>query len=177
MRTLFVLIASGLTAAALLAPLQARAHGEAAHGQAAPMQGRPAALSTDEHAFGREGDPRKATRTITVNMADTMRFSPERITVKEGETVRFVVANKGKLLHELVLGTDAELQKHAELMRKFPDMEHEEPYMVHVKPGGRGGFAWTFTKAGTFSFACLVPGHFEAGMKGRIVVTQKKPWP
>ena len=157
-----------LTAAALLVPLQVHAHGEAAHGAK-----KPAAISTEEHDFGREGDPARAQRTVVIEMSDTMRFRPAQLTVKQGETVRFVVANKGKLLHEMVLGTEAELQKHAELMRKFPDMEHEDPYMVHVKPGGRGGFAWTFTRAGTFSFACLIPGHFEAGMKGRIVVTQK----
>jgi uncharacterized cupredoxin-like copper-binding protein len=89
-------------------------------------------------AFGRVGDPAKATRTIRVDMADTMRFTPDDITVKRGETVKLVATNKGRVLHELVLGTADELRKHAELMRKFPGMEHEEPHMMHVKPGRRG---------------------------------------
>jgi uncharacterized cupredoxin-like copper-binding protein len=128
------------------------------------------AASTGEQAFGRPGDPKRAQRTVTVDMADTMRYLPAEIIVTQGETVRFVVANKGKMLHEMVLGTEAELKKHAEQMRRSPGMEHSQPWMVHVKPGGKEGFAWTFTKAGVFDYACLLPGHFEAGMKGRIVV-------
>jgi len=103
-------------------------------------------------------------------MNDTMRFSPERITIKRGETVRFVVRNQGNAKHEMVLGTLAELKEHAALMRKFPNMEHEDPNAISVEPGKTGEFAWTFSKAGSFDFACLVPGHFEAGMKGRIIV-------
>jgi uncharacterized cupredoxin-like copper-binding protein len=74
------------------------------------------------------------------------------------------------MLHEIVLGTPAELQKHAELMKKFPEMEHEAPHMVHVKPGKRGDIVWQFTKPGQFQFACLIPGHFEAGMVGQVSV-------
>ncbi len=103
-------------------------------------------------------------------MSDQMRFTPSDIAVKQGETVKFVVANKGQVLHEMVIGTEEELLKHAELMRKNPDMEHDEPYMAHVKAGGREEITWQFTRAGTFAFACLIPGHYEAGMKGRIVV-------
>ena len=120
--------------------------------------------------FGQEGDPKKATRVIKVEMADTMRFTPADITVKRGETVRLVATNKGQVLHEMVLGTPEELKKHAELMRKFPDMEHAEAHMTHVKPGTSGEIVWQFTKPGEFQFACLIPGHFEAGMVGRIVV-------
>jgi uncharacterized cupredoxin-like copper-binding protein len=170
MKTVIAILAT----ASLLASMQVQAHGGESHREhAAPAKAagpsEPAA-SPAELAFGRVGDPAKAQRTITIDMADTMRFSPADIIVTQGETVRFLVANKGKLLHEMVLGTEADLQKHAESMRKSPGMQHAEPYMVHVQPGGRGGFAWTFTKAGTFSFACLVAGHMEAGMKGRVVV-------
>ena len=145
------------------------AHSDAGHDK------KPSArkISPDEHAFGKEGDPKKAKRTITVNMADTMRFSPGEITVKQGETVKFVVRNSGKVMHEMVIGTADELKKHAEQMKKHPAMEHDEPYMAHVKPGGKEEIAWTFTKPGTFMYGCLIPGHFEAGMKGTITVVAK----
>ena len=77
-------------------------------------------------------------------------------------------------MHELVIGTEEELQKHAELMRKNPTMEHDEPYMAHVQPGSTKRMTWRFTKSGTFLYGCLVAGHFEAGMKGRIVVGSLK---
>lgn len=162
----------GLLAGACLAVLglahpQAQAHGDAAH---APKVRKFDASKVEDTAFGREGDPAKATRTIRVDMADTMRFTPADITVKRGETVKLVASNKGRVLHEMVLGTADELKKHAELMKKFPEMEHEEPHMAHVKPGKSGQIVWQFTKAGEFQFACLIPGHFEAGMVGKVTV-------
>lgn len=129
-----------------------------------------APISTEEHAFGKQGDPKKAKRTIAIDMADTMRFGPADITVKEGETVNFVVTNKGKIMHEMVIGTMDELKAHGELMKKHPGMEHDEPYMSHVSPGKKEEMVWQFTKAGEFYFACLIPGHFEAGMIGKITV-------
>ena len=128
------------------------------------------ASKIEDTAFGREGNPAKAIRTIRIDMADTMRFTPADITVKRGETVKLVATNKGQVLHEMVLGTADELKKHAELMKKFPGMEHNEPHMTHVKPGATGEIVWQFTKAGVFQFACLVPGHFEAGMVGKVTV-------
>lgn len=130
----------------------------------------PAPISTEEHAFGKQGEPQKASRTITVDMMDTMRFAPDDITVKQGETIRFVVRNKGKMLHEMVIGTMDELKEHGELMKKHPEMEHDEPYMAHVNPGGREEMVWQFTRPGEFYYACLIPGHFEAGMVGKIKV-------
>ena len=127
----------------------------------------PAAV--EDTAFGRAGDPRKVTRTIQIRMSE-MRFTPSGFTVKPDETVRFVIRNGGNVPHEMVIGTAEELKKHAELMRKFPGMEHDEAYMAHVKPGKRGEIVWHFTMPGEYSFACLVPGHFEAGMVGRLVV-------
>ena len=156
-----------LAAVAALATVAAHAHeGDAAAPAARPFDAR----KVDDTAFGREGDPRKATRTIRVDMADDMRFTPADITVKRGETVRLVAANKGQVLHELVLGTASDLKKHAELMKKHPGMEHDEPHMTHVKPGSTGEVVWQFTKAGEFEFACLIPGHFEAGMVGKVRV-------
>lgn len=126
----------------------------------------------DDHAaaLGKPGDPQKVTRTIEVDMTDAMRFKPATIKVKRGETIRFLARNTGKVKHEMVLGTIGELKKHAELMRKFPEMEHADPNQVSVEPGMTGELVWQFNKAGTFDFACLVPGHFEAGMIGKVRV-------
>jgi uncharacterized cupredoxin-like copper-binding protein len=120
--------------------------------------------------FGRTGDPQKATRTVSVDMSDAMRFSPAEVSVKRGDTVRFVVANSGKQMHEMVLGTMKELKEHSELMKKHPGMEHDEPYMAHVQPGKKAEIVWQFTKPGEFHYGCLIPGHFEAGMVGRVIV-------
>jgi uncharacterized cupredoxin-like copper-binding protein len=105
-------------------------------------------------------------------MSDRMRFTPANMTVKQGETVRFRVKNNGKVLHEMVLGTMAQLKEHADLMKKHPGMEHDEPYMAHVAPGKTQTLVWQFTKHGEFYYGCLVPGHFEAGMLGKVVVTK-----
>ena len=139
------------------------------HENAAPRKSE-ARTPPEETVFGREGDPKKAVRTVNVTMSDKMRFSPSELTVRQGDTVRFRVKNSGKVEHEMVLGTMDDLQRHAELMRKFPDMEHEEAFMTHVPPGKTGSFVWQFTKPGEFNYGCLVPGHFEAGMVGRISV-------
>ncbi len=128
------------------------------------------AISKDIHAWGQEGDIKKVTRTITINMTDNMRFTPDVIEIKQGETIKFVVQNAGKVLHEMVIGTKEELAKHAEQMKKHPNMEHDEPFMAHVDPAKNADMIWNFSKAGTFMFACLIPGHFEAGMKGKINV-------
>jgi uncharacterized cupredoxin-like copper-binding protein/Spy/CpxP family protein refolding chaperone len=124
----------------------------------------------DEASFGRKGDPKKVTRTIEVDMSDTMRFAPAELTVKQGETIRFRAKNSGKVMHEMVLGTMAELKKHADDMKNKPDMHHDAPHLAHVAPGKTATLVWQFTKPGEFHYACLVPGHFEAGMVGRIRV-------
>ncbi|MBP6110417.1 MAG: cupredoxin family protein [Rhodocyclaceae bacterium] len=103
-------------------------------------------------------------------MNDTMRFVPDSVSVQVGETIKFVVKNDGKLKHEMVLGTSKDLKAHAALMQKFPEMEHAEPNMVTVQSGSTGEIIWQFTKAGKVNFGCLQPGHFDAGMKGKIEV-------
>jgi uncharacterized cupredoxin-like copper-binding protein len=117
--------------------------------------------------------PAEARRTVTIRMGEDMRFTPAHLNVREGETVRLRVANRGKMLHELVIGTADELVAHAELMKQHPGMEHDEPNMAHVGAGRRGEITWTFNRPGDFEFACLIPGHFEAGMRGTIRVTPK----
>ena len=159
-----ILVALAAMGAVAITPL-AFAHGDQPHAartfDASKVEAMP---------FGQEGDPKKAARTITVDMSDTMRFTPAQITVQRGETVRIVSRNKGQVLHEMVIGTPAELKKHAEEMKKNPGMEHDEPYMAHVKPGQSGAIVWQFTQPGEFQFACLLPGHFEAGMVGKVTV-------
>lgn len=142
------------------------AHGEKKHGAPAVDYSKAEAKS-----FGIAADPAKAKRIIRIDMSDAMRFTPAAVTVKRGEVVRFVAANKGQVLHEMVLGTKEELDRHAELMKKFPGMEHDEPHMTHVDPGKAGEIGWRFTRAGTYYYGCLIPGHFEAGMIGTVHVT------
>ena len=124
----------------------------------------------EEMPFGIAADPKRAARTVRIEMADTMRFSPAELKVKRGESVRFVISNKGKQMHEMVLGTEDDLKQHSELMKKHPGMEHDEAHMAHIAPGKTGKMGWRFTRSGTFYYGCLVPGHFEAGMIGKIIV-------
>ena len=141
-----------------------------AHGDKA-MKASP--VVKEQKPWGIAGDLKAVKRTVTLTMDDKMRFTPDSLSFKEGETVRFIVKNQGKLLHEMVIGTRAELDAHAALMEKFPNMAHDEPYMAHVDPGKQGGLVWTFNRPGDFEFACLVAGHFAAGMKGRISVSAR----
>lgn len=126
--------------------------------------------NAEQKPWGIAGNAKKVNRTIEIRMGDDYRFQPSSIDIKQNETIRFVIKNTGKILHELVIGTPAENATHAQLMLKFPNMEHDEPYMAHVKAGSTGELIWTFNKAGQFEFACLIGGHYQAGMKGTIVV-------
>jgi len=130
------------------------------------------ALPTLAHEAG-TGEPGKtaqAKRAVVVEMGDDMRFRPALARAKKGETLRIVADNRGKLAHELVLGTREELEEHAAMMREHPGMRHDEPNAVRVAPGAKGEIVWRFTQAGEVPFACLEPGHFEAGMAGKVVV-------
>lgn len=125
-------------------------------------------------AIGKPGVAAKVSRTVQIDMTDNMRFTPSTVTVRKGETVRFVVKNSGQLKHEFNLGTEKDLKEHYEMMKKFPEMEHDEPNIASVAPGKTGEVIWQFTKAGTVNFACLHPGHYEAGMKGAVKVGAAK---
>lgn len=124
--------------------------------------------------IGQAGVASKVSRTISIEMQDTMRFTPDKVVAKRGETIRFVVTNTGKLKHEFNLGTEADLKAHYEMMKKFPEMEHDEPNLVSLEPGKTGEVIWQFTKTGKVSFACLHVGHYDAGMKGSVSVSQGK---
>ena len=129
-------------------------------------------MSHDSHEAeaGLPGDSARVNRIILVTMDDTMRFAPDQMNFKVGETVRFAVSNAGKIRHEMVIGSVDELQEHADMMRTNPAMQHVEANMISLAPGEQGDLVWQFDKPGTFDFACLVPGHLEAGMTGKIVV-------
>jgi len=126
-------------------------------------------------AAGEPGDPNKpVARTIEVTMQETgdakMLFVPDRVEVKRGEQVKFVLKNVGKVEHEFMLDSVANNAKHKIAMEKNPDMEHDDPNGRRLNPDGSAEIVWRFTKAGTFEFACLIPGHYESGMKGAVVV-------
>ena len=129
-----------------------------------------ASAKKEQKDWGIAGDAAAVKLTIKHDMKDSMRFTPDFAHVKLGDTVRFVVHNDGKVMHEFVIGTKKENQAHAELMKKFPGMEHDEPYMAHVPPGKTAEIVWTFNRPGEFEFGCLIAGHYEAGMKGTIKV-------
>ena len=124
----------------------------------------------EQKPWGIAGDAEQVSRTIEISMSDAMRFTPDRLEVKQGETIRLVHRNNGQVLHEFVIGTQGDLDKHAALMVKFPGMEHDEPYMTHVRPGKTSEIIWTFNRAGDFDFACLIAGHYQAGMVGKVRV-------
>jgi uncharacterized cupredoxin-like copper-binding protein len=133
----------------------------------------------DEHDKGQEadvygvpGDTAKVSRTIELDASDEMRFSKKDLKIRQGETIRFVITNIGKVRHEFSLGTKQELIEHYEQMKKFPDMVHEEANKVTIDPGQKGEVVWKFTKPGVVDFACLHPGHYDAGMKGQIKVSK-----
>lgn len=155
---------AGLPGGLWLAAGGARAHGEAHVTRAE------ADTPKEQKPWGIAGEPREVRRTVAVRMRDSMRFEPSRIGVKLDETLRFRVANTGAVLHEFVLGTVEENRRHAELMMKFPDMQHDEPWMAHVPPGRTGELVWRFNRPGQFEFACLIAGHYQAGMAGLITV-------
>ncbi|CCE04728.1 putative Copper tolerance protein (Cupredoxin) [Bradyrhizobium sp. STM 3843] len=147
-------IAIGALAAALIATAPALGHEHhGAHGYSA----------------GEPGDPKQPARTIEVLLSE-MEFTPARIEVKRGEQIRFVLRNTGKEDHEFLLATTEENLKHAAVMKKFPNMEHDEPNGVRLAPNKTAEIVWKFTKAGTFEYSCLIPDHRDYGMTGHVTV-------
>ena len=127
----------------------------------------------DHFSAGEPGDPKQPARTVKVAMREDgkkMLFEPAHIVVQRGDQIRFVLNNDGTESHEFVLATVAENRKHAELMKKYPKMEHDDPNARRLTPFTEGEIVWKFTRRGTFEYACLIPGHREAGMHGTIDV-------
>ena len=142
---------------------QATAH-DHAHGKG------PLAASAQSAGFGNTGQAKDISRVVEVDMRDTMRFAPDKLTFNAGETVRLHLRNTGALMHEFVLGTQQEILEHRDMMRTMPTMKHDDANAVSVAPGGTADLIWRFDRSGTFEYACLIPGHWEAGMRGTIAV-------
>jgi len=157
----------------LALPLVVGVRASWAHDQATRTQ--EAAHATVSHgaSFGEPGTAKKVTRTVAIHMFDVMRFSPDALTFAQGETVRLHIVNDGKLLHEFVLGSRQEIDEHADMMRKMPGMMHADASSVSVSPGGSADIVWKFSQPGKFLYACLAPGHHEAGMQGVVTVTPR----
>lgn len=172
-----LILKASITSLTLMIAAAAIAEGDhkGAHGQPANTKktvAHDSAAHTHDKSvnYGKPGNPAKVQRTIKVTTLDAMRFDPASITVKAGETIRFLVTNTGKIDHEFALG-DAESQhEHAEMMKKMPGMKHDEANAVTVAPGQTKEIIWQFAKPGKVEVACHLPGHYEAGMKGDIVV-------
>jgi uncharacterized cupredoxin-like copper-binding protein len=135
----------------------------------------PPAWAHDASHFsaGVPGNPKKPSRTVQVVMREgdgKMLFVPDRLVVRRGEQIRFVIENAGELAHEFVVANTADNLKHAALMQKYPDMEHDDPNGKTLQPKAKAELLWRFTKRGEFEFACLIPGHREAGMTGFVIV-------
>lgn len=157
--TLFV---SGLLFAAVVGPVYAG-------------EGPPGHTHSHDAGFsaGQPGNSRIPSRLIPITMREDngkMLFFPDKVEVKKGEQVRFVIRNAGALKHEFTLASVEDNNKHADLMKKYPEMEHDDPNAKSVEPGKTAEIIWQFSKAGTFEFACLIPGHREAGMHGAVAV-------
>ena len=126
-----------------------------------------------EFAAGVPGNPKQKSRTVEIVMREgngTMTYSHETIAVKRGEQIRFVIKNEGALTHEFMLASVKENEEHGKLMEKHPKMEHDDPNGKTLEPGKSVEVLWKFTKSGTFEFACLIPGHHQAGMHGLVTV-------
>ncbi len=146
-------------------------------GPPAPRAAQASAMHGHEHkhaggttAYGQPGAESDVTRTIEVTALDSMRHEPSTITVRAGETVKFVVRNAGRMRHEFMLGDTKAQQEHAETMRAHPDTVHEDPNAVTVEPAETKTLIWRFAAPGVVEGACHIPGHYEAGMFTRIHV-------
>lgn len=130
----------------------------------------------DQMMVGVPGNASEISRTIKVKMAETddgeMIFKPSVIDVERGETIRFIIINSGELDHEFVVDGRERNQEHKALMAKFPEMEHDDPNAIRLAPGASGEILWNFVNDGHFEFACLIPGHYESGMRGDLNVVE-----
>ena len=157
-RTTFVV--SLALAACSTIPAAADSKGDLGHGH-------------ETFSAGEPGNPKRPARIVQVTMNEgdgKMMFIPDRVEVKRGEQIKFVLRNNGALDHEFILATTEENIKHAEEMKKNPEMEHDDPNARRVAPKKTDEIVWRFSKAGQFEFGCLIPGHRETGMTGTIVV-------
>ncbi|MDQ3564431.1 MAG: cupredoxin family protein [Pseudomonadota bacterium] len=146
-------------------------HGAHDDGQAATHHGHhDSAHGAGNRAVGQPGHPDRIDRSIAVIASDTMRYDPPEITVRPGETIRFEVKNDGKLRHEFTIGDATEQRAHSEMMKRDPDMVHDDANTITLEAGERKTLVWQFGEAGELEIGCHVPGHYEAGMLARVRV-------
>ncbi len=126
----------------------------------------------EEDLAGDPGLSKGVDREITVTMHDSMRFNLDQLLVKQGETIRFVIYNQGKIPHEFTIGDKETLLDHRDMMRKMPQMKHQEANAITLEPGEKSEIIWTFGKGDNIQVACLIPGHYEAGMYTRVTITK-----
>ena len=127
-------------------------------------------MSARESHAGKAGNPGSIDVTVNVTSLDAMRYEPATFTFKRGQTVKFVVTNKGQLAHEFGIGTLSEQEEHAQMMKSMPDMKHDDPNVITIEAGQTNSLVWQFTNAGSFVIGCHVPGHYQAGMKAIVTV-------
>lgn len=160
------LVITALMAGALAAPAGATGYHRGTHD--GPV------LHADSMPIGYPGEPVLIDRTIRVSMLDAsdhaMAFDLETIDIVKDETIRFVLINEGSEPHDFVMASFEEIAEHRARMQGLVDMAHEAGYAARVAPGSSETLIWTFANEGTFEFACLIPGHYEAGMRGRLTV-------
>jgi uncharacterized cupredoxin-like copper-binding protein len=126
---------------------------------------------SDEVDVGKPGVADKVSQIVKITQVDNM-FLPEEITIKEGETVRFVIKNAGNNKHEMLMGSMTELKKVAKMRYMYPEKDRSEAHLLQLEPGEQKEFVWQFTSAGTVDFACPLPGHFKK-MRGIIIVEKR----
>ena len=156
----------------------------------------PALADQSHHAFGKPAKAADADRTVEITLGD-MYYEPDSVQVKAGETVRFLLKNEGALLHEFSLGNaavHAEHQKHMLMMQQMgmltptamqhdmskmdhsqhdmSGMAHDDPNTVMLEPGQSAELTWTFSQSTPIEFACNVPGHYQAGMVGKLTIAK-----
>ena len=163
---------------------------KAGHGHGSEKGGHGHGSGGHSYDFGEPGKASEVDRTIEIVMKENF-YEPLSISVKAGETVRFKIVNQGELVHEFNIGTRPMHMAHQKEMELMVDhgvleadrinhermkmdmgggktMEHDDPNSVLLEPGKSGEIIWKFTKATELEFACNVPGHYDAGMMGRL---------
>lgn len=128
-----------------------------------------------DHGFaagepGAQGEPARTVKIVMSDENGIMAFTPSTIEVAQGEQVRFVLENVGTVDHEFLIDSVANNAAHKQAMAANPEMQHSEPNGRRLAPGETTELVWRFTKPGSFEIACLIPGHYELGMKGAVTV-------
>jgi uncharacterized cupredoxin-like copper-binding protein len=149
-------------------------HGPGRHTSSGGAGGHGAASGGHQNPGGVGGPAAadQAARTVKITTLDTTKFDPSRINVSAGGTVTFVVTNTGQAVHDFTLGDAAMQQEHAEMMAHIPaERAHDTPNSITLEPGTTKQLTWRFGDSATLEYGCHEAGHYQAGMRGQVVVT------